>query len=600
MKHLFRLQTIALLFCIAIGTQAEPHWTKCTSLSDFQTNTYYMLVTTEPCEGEYYYVPASTGPIASGEFSKANGAGTKSTANPLSLTLSEAGWKLVKASKAGQYRWQSYGTEDAARYLYLTNDNNGVAIDNSSKASSYWTIAKADDAATFRFTYNLKSRRDLCPYLTSPYGFRSYAYSSVTDYSTHYLTVYKWTEEGDVPAKTETALQWSSNTATVTIGEENVFPTLTVQPEGLSGVVYSSSVPTVAAIDSQTGRVEILAEGMTVITATFTETDDYYGASASYTLTVKNKVEEEEVADNYKHDLLYITSTGVTSSSYTAFSDVQAADGSTAVYAGRVAQNAVAECFQLNGDPQNNIVTTASGGNVKKIKVYWASYMTKDENGRSLIVYGSHSAYDAKTSKVKGKEIGTLTYNTGDKSATIEVSDEYEYMMIVATAAIYFDKLDIAWDVPVVVRENLTVGNFGTICLPYAVVKGNYKGAEFYEVAGTTLNEFQQVNGLVLIPVDSLAAGTPYIFKATATTLKVSYSGTAVTAPVQTHGLVGNLSSEQQSVPATPHTYILFNNVIHKTHNGTATIAPNRAYIDLGKVSPYAGSHAKAVRVGLK
>ena len=599
MKHSFRLLPTVLLMGVAMGTQAEPHWTKCKYLSDFQTNTYYLLVATEPCDGEYYYVPASTVSIAAGEFSKVNGNGTKSTSDPLSLTLAEAGWKLTKASKTGQYRLQSYGTEDAARYLYLTNDNNGVAIDNSSKASSYWTIAQAADGETFRFTYNLKSRRDLCPYLTSPYGFRSYSYSSETDYSTHYLAVYKWTEEGDEPTKTATSLQWSATTATVTLGTDYTLPTLAVQPEGLTGIVYSSSVPSVATIDSLTGGVEILSEGVTTITATFTETDDFYASSASYILTVKPQQQEEQT-DNYTHDVLYVTSTGVISSSYTSFSDVQAADGSTAVYAGRVANNATAGCFQLNKDAQNNIVTTTSGGNIRSVKVYWSSYMTADEDGRSLMVYGSHTPYDAKTSKVKGTELGSLTYNTGDASATLTVTAEYEYIMLVATAAIYFDKLDIAWAMPTIVRSDLTVGNYGTICLPFSVEQGDFVGAEFYEVAGTELNAAHQITGLVLTPVERLQAGTPYVFKATSPVLKVFYSGTETTEPATAYGLVGNLSDHPLTVPSTGHCYILYNNVIHKAYNGTATIVPGRAYFNLSTVQPYTGTHAQALRVSLK
>lgn len=599
MKHSIRLHASVLMFCMALGIQAESHWTQCTSLSDFQLGSYYMLLTTDPFEGEYYYVPASTVSVAAGQFSKENGAGTKSTPNPLALTLAEAGWKLVKASKAGQYRLQSYGTEDAERYLYLTNDNNGVAIDNSSKASSYWTIAQADDAATFRFTYNLKSRRDLCPYLTSPYGFRSYVSSFETDYGTHYLTVYQWTEDGDEPTKTATSLQWSAATAVVTLGTDYTLPTLAVQPAGLDGIVFSSSVPTVATIDAQTGGVEILSEGTTVITATFAETTEYLGASASYTLTVQAQP-QPIVTDNYMHDVLDITSTGVTSSSYTLFSDVQAVDGSAAIYAGRVANNAYAECFQLNKEPQNNIVTTTSGGNVRSITVYWSSYMTEDENGRSLVVYGSHSAYDAKTTKVAGTELGSLTYNKGDTSATLKVTDEYEYIMLVATGAIYFDKIDIAWAIPAIVRTDLVVGSFGTLCLPFAVERGDYTGATFYEVAGTELNDAHQVSGLVLTPVERLQAGVPYVFKATAQAIKVFPSGTEPTESPTAYGLVGNLSDQPLTVPSTPHCYILYNNVIHKAYNGTATIAPGRAYFDLSTVQPYTGTHAKALRVSLR
>ena len=66
------------------------------------------------------------------------------------------------------------------------------------------------------------------------------------------------------------------------------------------------------------------------------------------------------------------------------------------------------------------------------------------------------------------------------------------------------------------------------------------------------------------------------------------------------YGLVGNLTPQPLAVPSTPHCYILYNNVIHKAYNGTATIAPGRAYFDLSTVQPYTGTHAKALRVSLR
>ncbi|MBQ9640527.1 MAG: Ig-like domain-containing protein [Bacteroidaceae bacterium] len=599
-EHLsVRFAASLLLLCAAMSGMAQNKWVKCTELSDFVEGNCYLLTTAEPSDGQFYYVPASSVSIASGAFSKAGGLGTRSTADPLSLSPTEAGWLLVKTSKAGQYRLQSYTDDSTGKYLYITNDNNGVAIDNASKASSYWTIAQDGDSPLFKFTYNLKLKRDLCPYLTSPYGFRSYAYSAENEYSTHYLAVYQWTA-GEVSTKTQTALQWSASAAVAVLGEVPTLPTLTVQPEGLTGVVFSSSNPSVATIDPQTGRVEVRSEGTTTLTATFAETDTFYGSSASYTLVVKSQQPGGEVADGYLHDLLTVESTGVTSSSYTAFSDIQAPGGSTAVYAGRVANNATANCFQLNKEPQNNILTTASGGCLRRVTVTWASYMTADEDGRSLAVYGSHTPYSAKTTKVSGTLLGQLTYHVGEPSASLDVTDQYEYILIVASAAIYFDQLDLAWATPVTVRTQLTAGHYGTLCLPSAVAKGDYTGAEFYAVAGTTLTPSGQVDGLVLLPVDSLRAATPYIYKATDTAIRVFYSGSPATAPAQSYGLVGNLSSQKQAVPSDGHCYILYNNVVHRAYNATATIAPGRAYIDLQGVQPYTGTHSRALRLGVK
>lgn len=73
-----------------------------------------------------------------------------------------------------------------------------------------------------------------------------------------------------------------------TPGEAFAAPTLTVSPEGLEGISYSSSNEAVATVDAATGAVTIVAAGTTTITASFAATDTYQAASASYTLTVKD------------------------------------------------------------------------------------------------------------------------------------------------------------------------------------------------------------------------------------------------------------------------------------------------------------------------
>lgn len=62
---------------------------------------------------------------------------------------------------------------------------------------------------------------------------------------------------------------------------------LTTQPDGLT-VTYDSSNPSVATVD-ENGRVTLVGEGETTITATFAGDEKYNEASATYTLTVDNE-----------------------------------------------------------------------------------------------------------------------------------------------------------------------------------------------------------------------------------------------------------------------------------------------------------------------
>ena len=77
----------------------------------------------------------------------------------------------------------------------------------------------------------------------------------------------------------------------------------------------------------------------------------------------------------------------------------------------------------------------------------------------------------------------------------------------------------------------VTNGNYGTICLPYG--SSNYSGADFYEIAYAEIKE-GDATGLYLDQIKegaALVAGKPYIFKATADILIVTYEGAIVDAP---------------------------------------------------------------------
>lgn len=133
-------------------------------------------------------------------------------------------------------------------------------------------------------------------------------------------------------------------------------------------------------------------------------------------------------------------------------------------------------------------------------------------------------------------------------------------------------------------RTNLTVGNYGTICLPYAVAEKS--GAEFFSIAGKKIED-GKVTWLVLKEVEGdLEAGKPYIFKATADKLSCTYSTDkdAAASAGDDNGLIGSFT--QIAVPA--DCYALKENVIYKcSAEKTWKIAANRAYINMGDVLEY-------------
>lgn len=86
-----------------------------------------------------------------------------------------------------------------------------------------------------------------------------------------------------------------------------------------------------------------------------------------------------------------------------------------------------------------------------------------------------------------------------------------------------------------VIRDNLIFGDFGTICMPQKMV--GVTGADFYSISHKEMNG-NTVSSLVLEEVTEFEAGTPYLFKATASTIMGELQGE--TCPAKSvNGLVG-------------------------------------------------------------
>ena len=109
----------------------------------------------------------------------------------------------------------------------------------------------------------------------------------------------------------KTELKYSTDKVTVAMGAEFEAPTLTVSPEGLTGITYTSSNTNAATISAE-GVVTIVGEGETVIKASFVGNETYEAAEASYTLTVEKGVgdgfalwigETQVTKDNKEHIL---------------------------------------------------------------------------------------------------------------------------------------------------------------------------------------------------------------------------------------------------------------------------------------------------------
>ena len=124
-------------------------------------------------------------------------------------------------------------------------------------------------------------------------------------------------------------------------------------------------------------------------------------------------------------DVLNQTLTGVTGTSYTAFSGKTAT--SDAVYAGTCAGgNSSIQLRTNNGGA--GVIMTASGGNVTKVKVEWNSNTT---NGRTLNIYGKNTAYSSYSdlsssdASTQGSLLGSIVCGT---STELDITGNYAYI----------------------------------------------------------------------------------------------------------------------------------------------------------------------------
>ena len=150
-----------------------------------------------------------------------------------------------------------------------------------------------------------------------------------------------------------------------------------------------------------------------------------------------------------KTDTLDYAFTGLGSA--TGYKDWSGKTGkSGAVYAGNsCALNTATVYIQMRSSSPSGIVTTTSGtGKVSEVRIKWTSSTT---DGRYVTIFGKNTtAYTdpmnlySNDTNTKGTSLGTIMKGTSTK---LTISDEYDYVGILASAAIYMDTIEIDWTV---------------------------------------------------------------------------------------------------------------------------------------------------------
>ena len=138
------------------------------------------------------------------------------------------------------------------------------------------------------------------------------------------------------------------------------------------------------------------------------------------------------------------TATFGSPSSYTSWSNKQAENGSSAVYAGETTTNSNTN-IQMRATNPSGIITTTSGGTVKKVSVKWAS---NTASGRILEIFGSNTAYTSSSQLYNAANWGTpLGEITCDTNTELTINGDYAYVGIKSKEnALYLEKITIEWE----------------------------------------------------------------------------------------------------------------------------------------------------------
>lgn len=139
-----------------------------------------------------------------------------------------------------------------------------------------------------------------------------------------------------------------------------------------------------------------------------------------------------------------------TQNKYAAFSNVKVT--SDAVYAGNTAKSQNKGVIQLKSkDSDAGIVSTTSGGNVRKVVVEWQTEGDVTSNGRTLDVYGNNKPYTSAADLYatgadsnQGTNLGSIVCGT---STELEITGDYQYVGLRSKdGAMYLASIMITWE----------------------------------------------------------------------------------------------------------------------------------------------------------
>ena len=145
------------------------------------------------------------------------------------------------------------------------------------------------------------------------------------------------------------------------------------------------------------------------------------------------------VSDSFTYEAF-----GATSTRYKTFANVK--DKSEAVYAGDTAAGTSSNhSIQFNDSNEKGIVSTASGGYIRKILVDWNS-ATSSSSSRAVEVYASNEPYTSPSDAGDADYLGKISHPS---KTEFDITGSYKYVAVKGYGgAVYLDSITFVWEKP--------------------------------------------------------------------------------------------------------------------------------------------------------
>ena len=423
--------------------------------------------------------------------------------------------------------------------------------------------------------------------------FKNYAISNVTDpNNTQYAGVEIRVIDPEniiVTTKVDPELAFDPASVILTVGDNFVAPTLTYAEgfDGLAAVTYESSNPDLATVEG--GVVSLVADatGTATITATFTGNENYLSGSATYTITVN------EAGDD-------LSGTWVLASSVAAGDEIiiMGANNADIYTMGKQNPNnraAVASSLDedvLTPGAGTKVFTLVDAGNGKfAIQASNGNYLTSATSGTSnnLLEAADYDLDNAKWTISIEEGVASIVAAAGSKTV-MQYNSSNTLFSCYGSAnqkPVKIFKKEAVEPVPGnIVRDNLTAGNYYTICYPKEM--SNVQGATLWSFIG------KDANFAYLVKEDGpFEAGKPFILFATASTVTADLGEEVVTVAGENNGLFGTFDNlVQENFDGDVDIYLIIGNALRLVSGQSGNSLPaNRAYVNLSEIQGGTPAH---------